>query len=124
MKTFSYTITDEVGIHARPAGLLAKKAKEFESVCTIEKGGKSVNITKLMALMGLGVKQGDTVTVTCEGADEDKASEALKAIIICQLGGKSRPADGTFLRSVCRSVPSAGNSVKNNKIYEKRGGYL
>jgi len=46
---------------------------------TIEKGGKSVNITKLMALMGLGVKQGDTVTVTCEGADEDKASEALKA---------------------------------------------
>ena len=42
MKTFSYTITDEVGIHARPAGLLAKKAKEFESVCTIEKGGKSV----------------------------------------------------------------------------------
>ena len=88
MKTFSYTITDEVGIHARPAGvansymeagLLAKKAKEFESVCTIEKGGKSVNITKLMALMGLGVKQGDTVTVTCEGADEDKASEALKA---------------------------------------------
>ena len=79
MKTFSYTITDEVGIHARPAGLLAKKAKEFESVCTIEKGGKSVNITKLMALMGLGVKQGDTVTGTCEGADEDKASEALKA---------------------------------------------
>ena len=51
MKTFSYTITDEVGIHARPAGLLAKKAKEFESVCTIEKGGKSVNITKLMALI-------------------------------------------------------------------------
>ena len=115
MKTFSYTITDEVGIHARPAGLLAKKAKEFESVCTIEKGGKSVNITKLMALMGLGVKQGDTVTVTCEGADEDKASEAL---------GKSRPADGTFLRCVRRSVPSAGKSMKNNKIYEKRGGYL
>ena len=73
MKTFNYTITDEVGIHARPAGLLAKKAKEFESVCTIEKGGKSVNITKLMALMGLGVKKGDTVT------DEDKAAEALKA---------------------------------------------
>ena len=57
MKTFSYTITDEVGIHARPAGLLAKKAKEFESVCTIEKGGKSGNITKLLALMGLGVQQ-------------------------------------------------------------------
>ena len=67
MKTFSYTITDEVGIHARPAGLLAKKAKEFESVCTIEKGGKSVNITKLMALMGLGVKHRADRRCHCPG---------------------------------------------------------
>ena len=36
MKTFSYTITDEVGIHASSAGLLAMIAKEFESVWTIE----------------------------------------------------------------------------------------
>lgn len=57
MKTFSYTITDEVGIHARPAGLLAKKAKEFESVCTIEKGGKSVNITKLMVVWVLALSR-------------------------------------------------------------------
>ena len=77
MKTFSYTITDEVGIHARPAGLLAKKAKEFESVCTIEKGGKSVNITKLMALMGLGVKHGQEVVFTFDGEDEDAACEAV-----------------------------------------------
>ena len=75
------TLTREFVADMKKRGVLtdAKKAKEFESVCTIEKGGKSVNITKLMALMGLGVKQGDTVTVTCEGADEDKASEALKA---------------------------------------------
>ena len=39
MKTFTYTIQDEVGIHARPAGLLAKKAKEFQSTITMEKGG-------------------------------------------------------------------------------------
>ena len=77
MKTFSYTITDEVGIHARPAGLLAKKAKEFESVCTIEKGGTSVNITKLMALMGLGVKHGQEVVFTFDGEDEDAACEAV-----------------------------------------------
>ena len=55
MKTFTYTIQDEVGIHARPAGLLAKKAKEFQSTITMEKGGKSVNLTKLMAVMGMGV---------------------------------------------------------------------
>ncbi|MGN1304366.1 MAG: HPr family phosphocarrier protein, partial [Oscillospiraceae bacterium] len=58
MKTFSYTIKDEIGIHARPAGLLAKKAKEFESVITLEKNGKSAAATKLMAVMGMGVKHG------------------------------------------------------------------
>ena len=78
MKTFTYTIQDEVGIHARPAGLLAKKAKEFQSTITMEKGGKSVNLTKLMAVMGLGIKQGDTVTVTVEGGDEETSATAME----------------------------------------------
>lgn len=73
MKTFEYTITDEVGIHARPAGVLAKKVKEFNSVVTITKDGKSAEAKKLMAVMGLGVKKGQTVTVTVEGEDEDTA---------------------------------------------------
>lgn len=79
MKTFDYTIKDGIGIHARPAGLLAKKAKEFSSEISIEKGGKKVNLTKLMAVMGLGVKHGETVTITVDGADEDAAAEAIKA---------------------------------------------
>ena len=78
MKTFSYTIKDEIGIHARPAGLLAKKAKEFQSTITIEKGGKSASAAKLMMIMGLGVKCGDTVTVTVEGADEEAAAAAIE----------------------------------------------
>ena len=40
MKTFEYTIKDELGIHARPAGLLVKEAKKFESECTITKTAK------------------------------------------------------------------------------------
>lgn len=79
MKTFEYTIKDELGIHARPAGLLVKEAKKFESECTITKDGKTKKLTQLMMLMSLGVKQGDTVTVTVEGADEDTAVESLKA---------------------------------------------
>lgn len=78
MKAFTYTIKDEIGIHARPAGLLSKKAKEFESTVTIDKNGKSVNVTKLMLLMGLGVKCGDTVTVTIDGTDEDKAAAEME----------------------------------------------
>ena len=78
MKTFEYTIKDELGIHARPAGLLVKEAKKFESECTITKDGKTKKLTQLMMLMSLGVKQGDTVTVTAEGADEEAAAAALK----------------------------------------------
>lgn len=79
MKTFSYTIKDEIGIHARPAGLLAKKAKEFESIITIEKNGKSAAATKLMAIMGMGVNHGETVNVTIEGPDEETAAAAMQA---------------------------------------------
>ena len=78
MKSFVYTIKYEIGIHARPAGLLAKKAKEFESEITVEKDSKKVVATKLMALMGMGVKCGDTVTVTAEGSDEDKAIKEME----------------------------------------------
>ncbi|HIX59536.1 MAG TPA: HPr family phosphocarrier protein [Candidatus Blautia gallistercoris] len=79
MKQFTYTITDEVGIHARPAGLLVKAAKGFSSKVMIQKDGKSVDVKKLMALMGLGVKCGDTVEITVEGEDEAAAAEALEA---------------------------------------------
>ena len=78
MKEINYTITDEIGIHARPAGMLAKKAKAFESSVTIAKGEKEAALTKLMAVMALGVKHGDTVTVKAEGADEEAAIAEIK----------------------------------------------
>ena len=79
MKTFEYTIKDELGIHARPAGLLAKKAKEFESAVMLSKDGKTVNAARLIAVMGLGVKCGDTVSVTVEGADEERAAKEMES---------------------------------------------
>ena len=84
MKSFEYTITDPVGIHARPAGLLVKEVKSHAgSVVTLTKGEKSVNLLKLMALMQMGIKQGDKVTVSVEGGDEDavcaKIEEFFKA---------------------------------------------
>ena len=71
MKTFDYKITDEIGIHARPAGLLVKAAKQLSSEVKIEFNGKSAVATKLMAVMGLGVKSGDTIKVSVAGPDED-----------------------------------------------------
>ena len=78
MNSFEYTITDEIGIHARPAGILAKKAKEYASKITITKGGKTVEAQKLMAVMSLGVKKGETVTVSAEGEDEEKAAADME----------------------------------------------
>lgn len=79
MKQFTYTITDPVGIHARPAGLLVKAVKALDSAVTIAKAdGKSAGGAKLMALMGLGIKQGETVTVTVEGGSEEADCAALE----------------------------------------------
>ena len=79
MKKFEYVITDALGIHARPAGLLVKAAKALDSTVTIEKvGGKTASATKLMAVMGMGIKKGDTVVVTAEGGDEEASIAAME----------------------------------------------
>ena len=78
MKSFTYTITDPLGIHARPAGLLAKAAKAYsDTVIAVEKGGVSARASQLMRMMGLGIRQGDVVTVSAEGACEDAAIAAM-----------------------------------------------
>lgn len=79
MKKFSYVIKDEVGIHARPAGLLVKEAKKYQSKIVLSKEGKSAEAVKLMAVMGLGVKCGQTVDVEITGPDEDTAYEGIQA---------------------------------------------
>lgn len=79
MKQFEYTIIDALGIHARPAGQIAKMAKGFgDTVVTVTKGEKTVKAAQLMALMGMGVKKGDTVTVSVEGTNEEEAFTAVK----------------------------------------------
>lgn len=78
MKTFNYAITDEVGLHARPAGLLAKKAKALPAKVMLSVNGKSAEATKLMAVMALGVKKGMEVTVTIEGEDEEQSAKEME----------------------------------------------
>ena len=51
MRQFQFTITDPVGLHARPAGLLVKEVKQYESKVTITKDGKSSDASKLVILM-------------------------------------------------------------------------
>lgn len=79
MKEFEYTITDPLGIHARPAGQLVKVASTSPCEITITKGGKTVSAKKLFAVMGLGVKCGDHITVHCEGEGESETLTALQS---------------------------------------------
>lgn len=80
MKQFEYTITDPLGIHARPAGLLAKEAKAFaDTTITVSKNGTAVKASQLMKLMSLGIKSGDVVIVAADGPSEDAAIAAMQA---------------------------------------------
>jgi len=86
MKTFTYTVTDPVGIHARPAGSLVAEVKKYASQISITNpAGKSAPAGKLIQLMGLGIKQGDQITVTVDGEDEDTAAPALESFLKANL---------------------------------------
>ena len=77
MKEFVYTITDPQGIHARPAGLFVKEAAKVPCSVSVDKDGNAVDGKRLLALMGLGIKQGQEITLRCEGEQEAEAMEAL-----------------------------------------------
>jgi Phosphotransferase System HPr (HPr) Family len=81
MKTFEYTIKDELGIHARPAGSLVKEANAFLSTITIIKDEKQADAKKIFSIMGLGAKCGDTIIISAEGDDEDIAIAALETFM-------------------------------------------
>ena len=85
MREFKYVITDPEGIHARPAGDLVKEAKKYESKITLIKDGKSGDCKKIFGLMGLAVKNGNEVTMTFDGTDEDVACEAVEAFMKANL---------------------------------------
>ena len=77
MKSFSYTIRDEAGIHARPAGLIVKKCKESGCTVTVTHKDKSADGSKLFSIMSLGVKAGDTIEITVTGDNEEEAADIL-----------------------------------------------
>ncbi len=81
MKEFEFVVTDPQGIHARPAGLLVKESKKFESNISVFKGARKGDLKKIFTIMALGVKQGETIKVQVEGADEEQAASAVEAFL-------------------------------------------
>ena len=81
MKVFDYTVKDPEGIHALPAGGLIKLAGTFNCSITAQGNGSSVDLKHLFGVMSLGIKCGETITITCDGANEEEAAAGLKAFL-------------------------------------------
>ncbi|RKD75700.1 MULTISPECIES: phosphocarrier protein HPr [Sinobaca] len=86
MKEKTFNITNDTGIHARPATQLVNKAGQFSSDITLEYNGKSVNLKSIMGVMSLGVGKGAEVTIKADGSDEDEAMNAIEEVVKEGLG--------------------------------------
>jgi len=81
MKELEITITNDTGLHSRPADVFVRTSKLFESTITVHKGEKSANAKTIIKVILLNVSQGDEIKISADGPDEDKAIEELKSLI-------------------------------------------
>ena len=81
MTTKTITVTNTVGLHARPATLFIQKANEYKSSLWIERGDRRVNAKSLLGVLSLGVTKGTEITVIADGPDEEAAVEALVSLV-------------------------------------------
>lgn len=77
MKELEITIKNPTGLHTRPGTEFVKLAKTFASDVTIKKGEKNANAKSLVKVLQVGISQNDTITISADGEDEEKAIAAL-----------------------------------------------
>ena len=80
MTSNDVVLQDEAGLHARPAAQFVKAASRFSSTITVQAGDKKANAKSIMQVLTLGARQGTTITISAEGADEADAVATLSAI--------------------------------------------
>ncbi len=87
MITKEFTLSNEVGLHARPATFFIQKANEFKCSLWVEKDGRRVNAKSLLGVLSLGVSEGDKILVVAEGVDENEAIASIEELIKSNLEG-------------------------------------
>lgn len=75
------TITNRLGLHARPAAMFVRIASRYRSEVWVSKEGEEVNGKSIMGLMMLAAGKGSTLRLRCEGPDADKAVEEIEQLI-------------------------------------------
>ncbi len=78
MEKFTYLIKDPMGLHARPAGLMVKAINKLPCDIKISFNDKIVDGKRLYAVLSLGVKTGDTISIICEGDNEKETAQLIK----------------------------------------------
>ena len=81
MASIDLLITNEVGLHARPAALFVQTAQRFKSDVQIFKGGKKGNAKSILGVLGLCITKNTTITSEANGADAEDAPKAIKALV-------------------------------------------
>jgi len=71
------TIINELGIHARPAGMIANTSSRFVCDIKLVKDGMEVNAKSIMGIMTLAAGKGSIIEVTAKGKDEAEAVAAI-----------------------------------------------
>ena len=81
MKSFTHVIQDPMGLHARPAGLLAKAASAYPCQITVTTAAGTADAKRLMSVMRLAAKAGMELTVTCDGEREEEAAAGMEVFL-------------------------------------------
>ena len=75
------TITNNIGLHARPATFFIQKANTYKSSIWIEKEDRKVNAKSLLCVLSLGIAKGMVVTLVADGQDENAALDGLIELV-------------------------------------------
>lgn len=81
MKTKTIQIRLEGGLDARPVALMVQEASKYDSKIYVESDGKRINAKSIMGMMTLGLNNGEELTVTAEGEDEELAMENIEKFL-------------------------------------------
>ncbi|MBQ1186763.1 MAG: HPr family phosphocarrier protein [Clostridia bacterium] len=74
-------ISNQVGLHARPATFFIQKANEFKSTVWVEKEERRVNAKSLLGVLSLGIVGGTNIRIIVDGSDEEAALNALVELV-------------------------------------------
>lgn len=96
MKSIELTITNDVGLHARPAALFVQTANRFEATVIVTLNESSTSAKSLLGLLSLGISKGTRIEVSADGADEQEALTALQELVDNNFGEESQSGHPGF----------------------------